>query len=238
MGLKILIVGARGLVGQGALKVALNAHPAIERVGLLLRQEVAGLNTQNEAPEKTKPVQARPPVQTWSIPAFTPEALANLDLGGFDACWYGAGTLPLGQSASQYRAVTVDVTVNVAKAFAAANPGARFLYVSGLGANAASPLMPMRVKGEAEQALHSLELQVCSLRPGVVQPVQGVRSMHRLRDVLYRAVGPVMSVASPFLKGQFTTTELLGRAMLKLSQPEQPLPVVLENRQINDYGKI
>ena len=230
MGLKILIVGARGLVGQGALKVALNAHPAIERVGLLLRQAVAELNTQ--------PGQVRPTVQTWSIPAFTPEALATLDLGGFDACWYGAGTLPIGQSTSQYRAVTVDVTVNVAKAFAAANPGARFLYVSGLGANAASPLMPMRVKGEAEQALHSLDLQVCSLRPGVVQSVQGVRSMHRLRDVLYRAVGPVMSVASPYLKGQFTTTELLGRAMLKLSQPEQPLPVVLENRQINDYGKI
>jgi uncharacterized protein YbjT (DUF2867 family) len=238
MGLRILIVGARGLVGQGALKVALNAQPSIERVGLLLRQEVTGLNPENEAPENTKTGQLRPAVQTWVIPAFTPEALLALDLSGFDACWYGAGTLPMGQSSAKYRAVTVDVTVNVAKAFAAANPGARFLYVSGLGANAASPLMPMRVKGEAEEALQSLNLQVCSLRPGVVQPVQGVRSMHPLRDVLYRAVGPVMNLASPFLKGQFTTTELLGRAMLKLSQPERPLPLVLENRQINDLGKI
>ncbi len=222
MGLKILLVGARGLVGQGALKIAQHS-PLVDHLGLLLRHPIPALD---------------PQVQVWTLPQFSPDALAALDLSGFDACWYCAGTLPLGQTEAQYKAVTVDITLQVAQAFAAANPGARFLYISGWGAHAKSRLMPLRVKGWVEEALRALPLAVCCLRPGVVIPAQGARSMYPFRRVAYQLAGPILSVAAVLLKSQFTTTTALAQALLHLSDPDQVLPPVLENRAINDCGKI
>lgn len=216
--MRIMIAGATGLVGQGAL-MACRAAADVERIVLLGRREV--------------------PVDDPRVEQLVLHDLASIDarhpaLQGLDACLYCIGTVP-GLSGDAFRAVTVDLTLQVARAFAEANRGGAFVYVSGAGADASSALMPLRVKGEAEDALRALPVRTVMIRPGVVQPVDGVRSPHGVRGAGYALAGPLMSIATRTLPGVMTTTSNVGRAMLAALRASTP-PATLENADINRLG--
>src|SRR5262245_18525030 len=72
------------------------------------------------------------------------------ELSGFDACFFCLGISSAGISEREYRRVTYDIAVAAARVLLAANPTMTFILVSGAGADAASPTMWARVKGEAE----------------------------------------------------------------------------------------
>ena len=218
MGSSILIVGASGLVGQGVLKTALQ-DTSIDRIVLLVRRPIPTPITD----ERTTVVQAA---------VFSEDRLRPLDLAGLDACFYCAGPLPLGMGEAAYREVTVRMTTQVAAAYAAANPQGRFLYVSGMGADVHSRLMPFRVKGEAEEALRTLGIPVCCLRPGGARPVQGEISPYPARRWVYKLGDPVLALCCWMAPKQFTTTRAIGRAMLQ-SARMTPMPAVVENVAIN-----
>jgi uncharacterized protein YbjT (DUF2867 family) len=219
MASNILIVGANGLVGQGVLTAALQ-DPSVRRLAVLTRRPMPGLD---------------PRVVSHVVEAFTPAHLQGLPLEDIDACLYCAGALPLGMGEAAYRQVTVDLTLSVAQAYARRRPQGRFLYVSGMGADPRSPLMPLRVKGQAEEALHKLDLVCCCLRPGIVQPVQGEHSPHAWRRPAYMMVHPVLSLACKLMPSMFTTTQALGKAMLHLVQADTLAPIV-ENAAINQLA--
>jgi uncharacterized protein YbjT (DUF2867 family) len=216
-GTGILIVGASGLVGQGALQAALQ-DASIARIVLLTRRPLA------TADPRVRIVQADP---------FSDENLARLDLGGLDACFYCAGALPVGMGEAAYRALTVDLTLRVARAYAAANPGGRLLYISGLGADARSRLMPLKVKGEAEDALRQLGIPVCCLRPGVVRPVQGERSPHAARRWVYGLGSPFLALGCRLAPRLFTTSRAVGMTLLRVARMTQ-MPAVVENAAIQE----
>lgn len=219
MGLKLLIAGANGLVGQGVLKVALT-DPEVEQVTLLVRKPI-------EMPD------AR--VRLCVVSDFTAIASSGADLAGMDACLYCAGVLPVGMGEQAYRQVTVDATRAVAQAYAQANPQGRFLYVSGAGANARSWLMPLKVKGAAEEAIKLLGVAYTHLRSGIIRPVQNEVSPHGMRQIGYRLGAPVLGVLGKWLPAAMTTTRALGKAMLALSRREASLPDHLENAEINAF---
>jgi uncharacterized protein YbjT (DUF2867 family) len=204
--MKLLIVGASGLVGQGALQAALR-EPRIERVVALVRRPLA------EPHHKLSVLQ---------VDAFSPGALGALDLRQMDACLYCAGVLPIGMGEAAYAAITVDLTLNVARAYAAANPAGRFVYVSGAGADAGSRIMPLRVKGQAEQALQALPVRCIFVRPGIVRPADGARSPHTLRQAAYRLAQPALGIASRLVPGFFTTTTALGQALVRAACEDMP----------------
>jgi uncharacterized protein YbjT (DUF2867 family) len=217
--MRLIIVGATGLVGQGVLGACLAATD-VERIVLLSRQRVDIVND------------AR--VMQWQVADLCDIDGSEPGFAGLDACLYCAGVVP-GLSEAAYRKVTVDLTAHVARAFARANPQGTFVYVSGAGSDASAALMPMRVKGEAEEALRELGIRTLMIRPGIVQPVDGVRSPHRARAAAYALVGPLLGVATRSMPSMMTTSSRVGRAMLAALRHAPP-PAVLENTDINAWG--
>lgn len=214
--MRLLLTGATGLVGQGVLRECLRAAD-VTHVAALGRHPVA---------------QADPKLVNLVVPDFADLRAVEDRLQPFDACLYCAGAMPLGMAEAAYRHVTVDLTLHVARTLARRNPALTFVYVSGAAANPASPLMPLRVKGEAERALAALPIRTVMLRPGAIQPVDGVRSPHTGRALLYTLTGPLMGLGVRLLPQAMTTTARIGRAMLALLRQEDP-PAVVENAEIN-----
>lgn len=215
--LNVLVVGAGGLVGQGVL-LACQAAPQVTGITALVRRPGAV-----------------PGAEEIVLPDFMQAASIEHALTGFDACFYCAGAPPVGTPEPEYRQVTVDTTLAVARAWAAANPAGCFLYVSGAHANPDSALMPLRIKGEAEQALAALPIRTVMLRPGGVRPVAGTGSRHKVLQPLYRFGGPLMKLAAGVAPALVTSNAAIGRAMIAVAAQAAP-PAVLECRDINRLG--
>jgi hypothetical protein len=101
-----------------------------------------------------------------------------------------------------------------------------------MGADPASRLMPLRVKGEAELILARAGIAHTSLRPGVVRPLPGIASPHGLRRWLYALGAPALAAAGRCLPGMFTSTRAIGECMLRLVLDGRPRPAVIENPDI------
>jgi uncharacterized protein YbjT (DUF2867 family) len=218
--MRVLITGATGLVGQGVLRECLR-DPGVAHVVALGRRPSG---------------HRHPKLVDLVIPDFVRDIASVEDrLQPFDACLYCAGAPPVGTPAEDYRRTTVDATLAVAAALARHDPRLVFLYISGAGSSPDSLLMPLRIKGEAEQALAALPIRTVMLRTGGIQPVGGEQSPHPTLAMLYRYTGPLMDLGVRALPQLMTTTERVGRAMLALARQPDP-PAVVENAQINSLG--
>jgi uncharacterized protein YbjT (DUF2867 family) len=216
--MRILLTGATGLVGQGVLHECLLAAD-VSHVGALGRR-ATGLTD--------------PKLEDILVAGLDDLASVESRLHPFDACLYCAGVMP-GLSETSFRHVTLELTLNVATTVARLNPGIVLAYVSGALSNPDSHLMPLRVKGETERALAALPIRTVMFRPGGVQPVEGVHSPHAARDVMYRAVGPLMGLGVNLAPDMMTTTQRVGRAMLEVLRQREP-PAIVENAEINRLG--
>ncbi|HEL2981728.1 TPA: oxidoreductase [Stenotrophomonas maltophilia] len=213
--LRILLTGAAGLVGQG-VALACQRSPQVSGLTALVRhpRSLSGAGSELIVPDFLR-IQDR-----------------SDELAGFDACFYCAGAPPVGTAEAEYRRVTLDTTLAVARAWAAANPEGCFLYVSGAGADPRSRLMPLRIKGETEVALHGLPVRTVMLRPGGVRPVPGTGTRHALLKPLYWGGAPLMKLASAIAPSLMTSNLALGQAMIGLAGREHP-PATVECADIN-----
>ncbi len=218
--MRILLTGATGLAGQGVLRECLRATD-VERV-VVLGRHATGVHD--------------PRLEELICADFAHLDAVQERLAPFDACFYCAGALPIGTPAPDYRHVTLTLTLHVAEAFAQRNGGAKFLYISGAHSNPRSRVMVLKVKGETEQALAALPITTVMLRPGGIQPVDGVRSPHHRLAQFYRLAGPVMGLVRRVLPGQVTSTTEVGRALLALARTARP-PAIVENADINQWAK-
>ncbi|QRN99946.1 epimerase [Archangium violaceum] len=217
--MKILLFGATGMVGQGALRECLLA-PDVERV------LAVGRSATGQRHEK--------------LQELVHENLFDLSpvedaLAGYDVCLFCLGASSAGMSEPDYRRVTYDLTLAVGRTLARLNPGMTFLYVSGEGTDSTGKGRSMwaRVKGETENALLQLPFKAAyMLRPGYIQPQHGVRSKTRLYRSLYAVMAPLYPVLKALLPKHVTTSEQLGRAMLEVSRRGAPKRV-LENEDLN-----
>ena len=71
-----------------------------------------------------------------------------------------------------------------------------------------------RVKGRTENALLRLPLRAYMFRPGIIQPLHGVRSKTRLYQFFYTLAAPLFPLLRAIFPQQITTTEQVGKAML------------------------
>jgi hypothetical protein len=55
------------------------------------------------------------------------------------------------------------------------------------------------------------------LRPGLIQPLRGVRSRTRLYQAFYVALGFLLPLLRRLAPGQITTTVSVGRALIRLA---------------------
>jgi uncharacterized protein YbjT (DUF2867 family) len=217
--MNVLLFGATGMVGQGVLRECL-LDPGVERV-LAVGRRKTGLEH-----EKLREIVR---ADLFDLSAVEGE------LAGHDACFFCLGVSSAGMSEPEYTRVTFDLTMAVARVLARLNPGMTFIYVSGAGTDAGERGRTMwaRVKGRTENALLGLPFRAATMfRPGFIQPMHGIRSRTRLYRALYAVAGPLYPLWKTLFPGFVTTTEKVGRAMLRAARDGAPR-AVLENRDIN-----
>jgi uncharacterized protein YbjT (DUF2867 family) len=216
--LNVILFGATGMVGQGVLRECLR-DPEIAEV-LAMGRSATG---QQHAKLREA---VREDLFDLSDMART--------LVGYDACFYCLGVSSSGMNEEAYRRVTYDLTMAVAS-LARQNPGMIFLYVSGAGTDSSERGRSMwaRVKGKTENDLLKLPFAAAyMLRPGYIQPMHGIRSKTGWYQALYAAVAPTYPLWKAIFGKYVTTTEDLGRAMIKIAKRGAPKRV-LENQDLN-----
>jgi uncharacterized protein YbjT (DUF2867 family) len=219
-GMKVLILGATGMVGQGVLREAL-LDPAVTRVVTL------GRSATGQHHEKLREIVR---------PDLTDLHAIESELSGFDACFFSLGVSAAGMSEERYTRLTYDLTVAVASTLARLSPAMTFIYVSGMGTDSSGRGRTMwaRVKGRTENALLELPFRAAYMfRPAAILPLHGIKSRTTWYRAMYAAFGPLLPVMRRLFPGYVTTTEQVGRAMLHVARHGHPKHV-LENRDIDD----
>ena len=217
--MNVILYGATGMVGQGVLRECL-LDSGVHRV-LTIGRSATG----QQHPKLTE--LARPNLLDYSD--------IETQLTGFDACFFSLGVSSVGMAEEPYRRITYDVTLAAARTLARLNPAMTFIYVSGAGTDSTERgrVMWARVKGKTENDLLALPFKaVYIFRPAGIVPLHGIKSRTALYRIPYIVLAPIL----PWLHDRFpkyvTTTEQIGRAMLKVARQGAPKSV-LENADIN-----
>jgi uncharacterized protein YbjT (DUF2867 family) len=214
--MNVLLFGATGMVGQGALRECL-LDPGVEKVTVVGRR-ATGQKHENEN-------QLREIV----LPDVSDLSAVEADVTGFDACLFCLGVSAAGVSEERYTSLTYDLTLGVARTLVRLNPGMTFLYVSGMGTDGTEHGRQMwaRVKGRTENALLKLPFKAAYLfRPAVIVPLHGIRSSTRWTRMLYAGMRPLLPIFRLLFPNYVTTTEHLGRAMIAVARNGFPKKVL------------
>jgi len=217
--MKVILFGATGMVGQGVLRECLR-DPDVERV-LAVGRSPTG---QRDAK-----------LVELAIDNFVDYGAIEPQLTGYDACFFCLGVSSIGMDEARYRHLTYDITLAAATTLARLNPGMVFTYVTGRGTDSSEQgsLMWARVKGKTENDLLKLPFKAAYMfRPAGIQPLHGVRSKTGWVQAIYVAAGPLLSFLVRVAPSYMTTSEQIGRAMLKVARDGYPKPV-LESEDIN-----
>jgi uncharacterized protein YbjT (DUF2867 family) len=217
--MKVILFGATGMVGQGVLRECLRDGD-VESV-LAVGRSPTG--------------QRHPKLREILHDDFTDYAAIESQLAGYDACFFCLGVSSLGMSEERYRHLTYDITLAAATTLAGLNPQMVFVYVSGQGTDSTEQgrLMWARVKGKTENDLLKLPSKAAYMfRPAAIQPLHGIRSKTAWVQAIYVVTAPALSLLYRVAPKYVTTTEQMGRAMIKVAMQGYPKPV-LENEDIN-----
>ncbi len=221
--MKVILFGATGMVGQGVLRECL-LDPEVETVLAIVR-----------SPTGQQHAKLRELVHKNFLD-FSP---IEGELSGYDACFFCLGVSSAGMTEQDYQRVTYDFTLAAAQPLARQNPGMTFIFVSGAGTDSTEQGRTMwaRVKGKTENALLRLPFKASYMfRPAFIQPRHGITSKTKLYRILYAVMGPLYPVLKALAPKYVTTTEQVGRAMLKVARQGAPKPV-LENWDINSIAQ-
>jgi len=219
---KVILFGATGMVGQGVLRECLRS-PEVEAI-LSIGRRLTGL--------------AHAKLREMVHADLTDFSAIRDELRGYDACFFCLGVSSLGMSEGDYRRVTYDLTLAVARTLAGQNPGMTFIYVSGAGTDSTGQGKTMwaRTKGQTENALFQLPFKAAyACRPGYIQPMGGIVPKTAWLRGFYAVLGPLYPVWKALFPQYVTTTEQMGRAMIHVAREGAPKRV-LENRDINQPG--
>lgn len=218
-GLRIVIFGATGMIGQGVLRECVGDSGVDSVLAVVRRPLPDGM------PKLTQ-------VEHQDFADFSSIAGEFVDA---DACFYCLGVSSVGMSEADYTRVTYDYTVAANAAFQKASPNGRFLFVSGVGSDAASSTMWRKVKGRSENAVLETNPNGYVFRPGAVLPRDGIRSRTGWINGFYTVAAPVLPLLMRAFPGQVNDTRRIGRAMLAVTR-EGYARRILTARDINDVA--
>jgi len=218
MGLKIIITGATGMVGEGVLLTCL-ANPQVEQVLIVSRRHYEF---------------SHPKLKERLAPDFFHLDAIGEDLKGYDACFFCAGVTSIGKNEQEYTYLTYDTTMAFARQLLTYSPGISFVYVSGAGTDSSEKGRSMwaRVKGKTENDLAKLPFkQEYNFRPGFMKAVPGQRNLLKL----YRALGWMFPFFKLIMPNMTSTLQQVGTAMINAVTKGYPSQV-LEVKDINKLG--
>jgi hypothetical protein len=220
MGLKVIITGATGMVGEGVLLECLE-NPAVEMVLMVNRRPFALTHAK---------------LKECIVPDFLKLDESTVQLFGYDACFFCAGISSVGLNEAEYTRITYDTTMHFAQKLAGVNRKMVFNFVSGAMTDSSETgrVMWARVKGKTENALIRLPFKnVYNFRPGFMKATPGqknVKSYYGLIAWMY----PLLKV---FMPNHVLTLSEVGQAMIN-SVIEGCDKQVLEVRDIKELAKV
>jgi uncharacterized protein YbjT (DUF2867 family) len=218
-GMKVLLFGATGMVGQGVLRECLR-DDNVEAVLAVGRS-----STGRTHPKLRELVRSD---------MFDFDA-AGANLQEYDACFFCLGVSSAGMSEVEYTRLTFDLTVGWAKALARINPSMTFLYVSGAGTGGKA--MWARVKGRTEAELLALFPSAYMVRLSMLRAMNGEVSKTRWTRIGYAILRPVLPLVRAIAPSAVISTEELGRAMIRVAR-RGASKRVLEPRDLRALGAV
>ncbi len=217
--MKAILFGASGMVGQSVLRECL-LDPGVSEILSV------GRSTTGKQDSKLRELVHQ---------NFLDFSAVQDQLAGYEACFYCLGVASAGMKEEDYSRITYEFTLAAAWTLAPLNPGMTFIFVSGQGTDSTEQGSSMwaRVKGRTENALLKLPFKaVYVFRPGYIQPLYGVTSRTKLYQTLYVLTNPVFPLLKFLFPKSVTTSEQLGRAMVKAAKYGAPKKI-LETADIN-----
>jgi len=213
--MRLVIVGASGMVGGYALRYALE-NSTVGSVTSIGRKTL-GISH----PKLTEVVHRD----------FTDCSSLAETLSGQDAAVFCLGAYTGAVSDAELRTITVGYTVEFARVLYRSSPGAAFSFLSGNGADPTgrSRIPFARYKGEAENALLAAGFpHVYIFRPAYIYPVEP-RKEPNFSYRLLRAIYPAFRILFP---NQVIRADDLARAMIDAVVRENEQGPVFENSDI------
>lgn len=194
MGLRVIITGATGMVGEGVLFECLR-NPEVDEVLIVNRRHYA---------------LQHPKLKELLVPDFFRLDEYAAEIAGYDACYFCAGVSSVGMKEDQYTRITYDTTLAFAQSLLKAGTGMVLTYVSGAHTDSTEQGRTMwaRVKGRTENALMRLPFKAAyCFRPGGMLPFEGQKNW----KAIYRYIVKAIRLFAP---KSVITMEELGRAMI------------------------
>lgn len=198
---KVIITGATGMVGKGVLLECLD-HDSISEVLVIGRN-----------PSEIK----HPKLKELIHPDFTNFAEVKEKLLGYDACFYCLGISAAGLKEEQYKRITYDFTLALAKTLFEINPKMTFNYISGEGTDSSekAQMMWARVKGKTENDLLNLGFkQAFMFRPGAIIPLRGIKSKTKSYQFMYDYFMWLVKIIKLIAPDSVVNTTQIGLAMI------------------------
>lgn len=212
-GIKVIITGATGMVGEGILFECLQNQ---------MVNEVLVINRRHYELH-------HPKLKELIVRDFFNLSQFASNLSRYDSCFFCAGISSVGMKEDRYTLITYDTTLAFAKALLAANGNMVFIYVSGAQTNS-SRMMWARVKGRTENDLAKMPFKAeYNFRPGVMLPFPDQKNW----KPLFKFIVKIINAISP--KNVLTMHEV-GRAMINAVTVGYPKNV-LEIKDIKALAK-
>jgi hypothetical protein len=215
-GIKVIITGATGMVGEGVLFECL--HNAIVNQILMINRRHYECNN--------------PKLKELIVPDFFQLEQFADSIKGYDACFFCAGVSSVGMKENRYTRITYDTTLSFAKTVLAYNPGMIFTYVSGQGTDSSEKgrLMWARVKGRTENDLMKLPFKgQYNFRPGAMLPFEGQKNWKAVYKFIVKAI-------KVFAPKKILTMQEVGRAMINAATTGYPKSI-LEIQNIKELAR-
>ena len=216
-GIKVIITGATGMVGEGVLFECLQ-NEKVSEVLIVSRKHYEMVH---------------PKLKELLVPDFFKLDQFAEQISGYNACFFCAGISSVGMKEDKYTHITYDTTLAFAKVLLAHNSRISFCYISGSHTDSSEKgkLMWARVKGRTENDLARLPFSSeYNFRPGGMLPFEGQQNWKSV----YKAIVKIIKVFAP---KKVITMEELGKAMINavtIGYPEN----ILEISDIKQLAKV
>lgn len=217
--MKVILFGASGMIGQGALLETLKRADVTKVISV----------------GRTALEQKDPKLEEVLLKDLTDYSSVGAAFENVDAVLFCLGVSSGGMKEADYRRITFEIPLAAAKAIHAKSPQATFCFISGASTDATEKgsVMWARVKGEAENALQKVGFKaVYCFRPGAIEPLDGIKS----KTPSYKWLYVVMTPFWPLLRGMkkyVTSTRQLGFALVEVAKKGFP-KTILESVDINE----
>jgi uncharacterized protein YbjT (DUF2867 family) len=193
-GIKVIVTGATGMVGEGVLFECLQNT----EVG-----EVLMVNRRHYECN-------HPKLKELIVPDFFQLEQFADKIQGYDGCFFCAGISSVGMKEDKYTRITYDTTLSFAKTVLAHNPNIVFTYVSGAQTDSSEKgrMIWARVKGKTENDLIKLSFKgEYNFRPGVMLPFEGQKNWKNIYKFIVKAIKAIAPK-------KVLTMQEVGRAMI------------------------